>query len=104
MEWMTVATVGDIPPGGSCVVKFAGEEVAIFNLEGNFLACSERCPHAGGPLHQGFIRGTRVSCPWHGWAFELCPTEPAPRDGIVRYRVRLEGEAVQLALPEVSVV
>jgi nitrite reductase (NADH) small subunit len=100
MDWTTVAVAADVPPGQARVVHFAGEEVAVLNVDGTFYACSERCPHAGGPLHQGFVKGTRVSCPWHGWVFDLCPAEPALRDGIVRYSVRVEDGQLQLAMPE----
>lgn len=96
MEWVPVAKVEELPPGQSLVVEHAGEAVALFNIEGTLYACSEVCPHAGGPLHQGFVRGTQISCPWHGWTFDLNCAEQAPRDGVHRYAVKLEAGQVYL--------
>jgi nitrite reductase (NADH) small subunit len=41
-------------------------------------------------LHQGFLEGTVVTCPWHGWDFDLKPATPDPCDGVVRFPVRVE--------------
>ena len=45
--------------------------VALFNVDGRFHAVSNRCPHRGGPLGQGFVDGAEVSCPWHNWTFDV---------------------------------
>lgn len=91
-----VASVSDIPADRGHVVRFDGEEVAIFCIDGHYFACSARCPHAGGPLADGFIDGTSVVCPWHGWSFELNCVGNAPRDGVERYRVSREGDDIYI--------
>lgn len=95
-ERVRVGAVADIPVDRGLVVRFDGEEVAIFNIEGKLFACSARCPHAGGPLADGFLDGTAVVCPWHGWSFELDCVGNAPRDGVERYRVSRDGEELYL--------
>ena len=90
MEWNPVARPEDLTPGNAVMVRHAGECVAVFNIDGEYFACSDACPHAGGSLHQGFVRGTKVSCPWHGWVFDLAAGPDAPRDGVLRYAVRVE--------------
>lgn len=90
----------DMPADQGLVVRCGGEDIAIFEIDGQYYGCSARCPHAGGPLNQGFLDGTTVSCPWHGWAFELnCPGNP-PRDGVERYRVLREGDELYVELPD----
>jgi nitrite reductase/ring-hydroxylating ferredoxin subunit len=99
-EFVKVAETKDVPPGESLVVTFAGERVAIFNIDGRFYAISEMCPHAGGPLSEGYVSGTSVMCPWHGWTFDLCPSNPDINDGVTRYKVSVEGNDILLESPE----
>ena len=61
----------ELKPGESCVVTLDGQEVAVFNVEGNFYAVGNRCPHRGGPLSRGHLEGSAVRCPLHGWLFDL---------------------------------
>ena len=97
-EWVTVAAVDDLPPGGSMRVEQDGESIALFNVDGTFYATANRCPHAAGPLAQGFIEKGRVTCPWHGWSFPLS-REDAPEDGLCRYALRVEDGAIQVEVP-----
>jgi nitrite reductase/ring-hydroxylating ferredoxin subunit len=82
-----VATVEEIPPGGRKIVEVAGRSIGVFNLDGEFFALRNRCPHQGGPLCAGslggLIRSSRpgeyhytradeiLRCPWHGWEFDI---------------------------------
>tara|TARA_R110001592_G_scaffold43245_5_gene140328 strand:- start:22 stop:330 length:309 start_codon:yes stop_codon:yes gene_type:complete len=93
---VTVAKTEDIPVGKSIVVKEHGEEIALFNIDGTLYACSNRCPHAGGPLKDSMIAGTVLSCPWHGWRFDLASGPDAPKDGVLRYPVSVEGDDIVL--------
>jgi nitrite reductase (NADH) small subunit len=99
-EYVKVAEVKDLPPGESKVVHCGNEPVAVFNVDGTFYAISDSCPHAGGPLSEGYVSGTSVMCPWHGWTFDLCRNSDPPNDGIVRYSVKVENGEVLLELPE----
>jgi nitrite reductase (NADH) small subunit len=50
----------------------AGERVvALFNVEGTFYALDGVCAHQGGPLAEGEVTGCVVTCPWHGWQFDV---------------------------------
>ncbi|MBX3179058.1 MAG: Rieske 2Fe-2S domain-containing protein [Candidatus Hydrogenedentes bacterium] len=95
-----VAKVQDIAAGKAIVVKHGREDIAIFNLDGAFYACSNRCPHAGAPLQNSFISGTVITCPWHGWRFDLAAGPDAPKDGVERYPVTVDGDDVLLHLSE----
>ncbi|HEX8221040.1 MAG TPA: non-heme iron oxygenase ferredoxin subunit [Chloroflexia bacterium] len=61
----------DVPPGSCGLVKLGSEEVAVFNVEGQFYATQNRCTHAGGPLCEGGLWGDIVQCPWHGSEFNV---------------------------------
>lgn len=95
-EWNRVAACADVSTGKAIVVEHAGEGVAVFNVGGTYYACSDACPHAGGPLHLSMIRGTVISCPWHGWTFDLNAAPGAPRDGVLRYPVKIENGEILL--------
>ena len=66
-----VASVSDIPPGSGKELTAGGRVVALFNVEGTFYALDGVCPRAGGPLGQGELTGNVVTCPWHGWQFDV---------------------------------
>ncbi|RJF69745.1 Rieske (2Fe-2S) protein [Rhodopseudomonas palustris] len=82
-----VATVDQIPAGERLVVTVEGREIGIFNVDGEYLAVGNRCPHEGASLCKGRLtgvieasepgsyrvsrRGEMVRCPWHGWEFDL---------------------------------
>jgi nitrite reductase/ring-hydroxylating ferredoxin subunit len=99
MPRIEVAPTHDIPEGHGVCVQYQGEGIAVFHIGGEFYACDESCPHAGGPLHQGFIAGTQVSCPWHGWTFDLAETG-GPPDGVNRYPVTVEDGIVKVDVPD----
>ena len=52
-------------------MKVGDEAVALFNVEGEFCAVADACIHAGGPLGAGPLDGEIVTCPWHGWQFNV---------------------------------
>jgi chlorite dismutase len=97
-----VAALAEIPPGGTRVVYFGGEQVALFNSAGTIYAIANRCSHANGPLADGEVVGTTVTCPYHGSQFDLQTGEPlcgpASRP-LARLDVRVEGGNVYLAPP-----
>ena len=66
-----VAGVGEIPPGKAKVVKMGNIDVAVFNVEGKFYAIKDSCPHQGDPLSRGSLDGMTLTCPGHGWKFDL---------------------------------
>jgi len=58
----------DVPPGSSLQVG----DVAVFNAGGRLCATQARCTHRQGPLSEGKLDGTTVTCPWHGAQFDVC--------------------------------
>jgi nitrite reductase (NADH) small subunit len=69
-DWIHVAAATDCPPG-TVIERLAGERiVAIANIDGHWHALDGLCAHQGGPLGQGTLCGTILSCPWHGWEYD----------------------------------
>lgn len=95
----TVARVQDIPPGSGRVVNLAGASLALFNVNGEFFAIDNACLHKGGPLGEGKLDGCVVTCPWHGWQFDVTTGKSQfnPNFGVKVYRVKVEDEDIKIA-------
>jgi nitrite reductase (NADH) small subunit len=74
-EFAPAVAVADLPPGRAAEVVVSGQAIALFNVAGAFHALAGRCPHRGGPLGQGILDGSRVSCPWHNYTFDVTTGE-----------------------------
>ena len=83
--------VSAVPPGSAAVIG----DVAVFNVGGKFCATQARCTHRGGPLSQGKLDGSTVTCPLHGSQFNVCSGDvlrgPAI-DPLMTYRVVVDGD------------
>jgi nitrite reductase (NADH) small subunit len=68
-----LANVSDIPENGGIVVTSPedGSEIALLKYQGKVYALDNICPHQGGPLGEGTIEEGCVTCPWHGWQFNV---------------------------------
>lgn len=101
-EFKTVAKVSDLAPGQLKQIELDGNRrVCLANVEGTFYAMGGTCTHDGGPLAEGELEGTVVTCPWHGAMFDITSGEvqgPPADDSEPTYQVRVEGSEVQVAL------
>ena len=100
-ELVPVAKLSDLPAGSCKELEHRGRLIAIFHVAGQIHAMDGICPHAGGPLAAGHIEGSIVTCPWHGWQFDLntgCNVYNL-RLKQITYEVRVEGDDILLALP-----
>ena len=99
--FVKVAKSDEIAPGQGRMVELNGKKIAIFNVEGAFYAIDDTCTHRGGPLSQGALSGTTVTCPWHGAQYDLKTggvlTTPA-HQGVASYKVAVEGDDVSIEL------
>ena len=66
-----LTSITEVAPGHSLEVVAAGQIFAVYNVDGIFHVLDGICPHAGGPLGKGALRGEIVTCPWHGWQFDV---------------------------------
>ena len=99
-EKVKVASASEIQPGGRLVVEAGGKQIAIFNVNGKLVACDNVCLHRGGPLGEGDIEELIVTCPWHGWQFDVTtgvnPQMPAAK--LETYPVQLADGQVQIGI------
>ncbi|MBI1902838.1 MAG: non-heme iron oxygenase ferredoxin subunit [Planctomycetia bacterium] len=92
-----VAQTSDIAPGTGKVVQADGRSIALFNVDGSFVAIDNTCTHRGGPLGEGGLTGDTVECPWHGAQFNVktgAVTKPPAQAGVRSFPVKVEGSDV----------
>lgn len=95
-NWIRIASVRECPPGCSCELLAADRIVALFNVDGEFYALDGICPHQGGPLGKGTLAGCVVTCPWHGWQFDVQTGQHQSTASLShpKFPVRVEGDDV----------
>lgn len=97
-----VGALTDIPRLGARCVKTTQGDVAIFRTaDDRVFALRDECPHRRGPLSQGIVHGTSVTCPLHAWVISLeTGRAEAPDEGCAkRFTVKLEQGRILLAVP-----
>ena len=100
-NWTEIATLTDIPQLGSRVVKTDTMSIAVFrNSKDEVFAMKDECPHKQGPLSQGIVHGTTVTCPLHNWKIDLKSGEAlGPDEGCTNvFPVKVEDGKVFLSL------
>ncbi len=98
-SFVSVATTADIGPGEAKAYVVGEREIALFNVDGQFYAIENACPHQGGPLAEGFIDGPQVTCPWHGWCFDVTTGKMTLGDysAVDAFDVQIEGSTVSVS-------
>lgn len=101
-SFVTVARVGELLPGSARQVTVEGRWVALFNIDGVYHAVDNLCLHRGGPLCEGGIRGHVVTCPWHGWQFDVTSGALVqdPTVGVSHHATRIVGDEIQVKLSD----
>jgi nitrite reductase/ring-hydroxylating ferredoxin subunit len=100
-EFVKVATTDQVVPGRGRLIDVGGQEIALFNVAGTFYAIDNNCTHVGGPLCEGELNGTEVTCPWHGAAFDVTTGQvlgPPAGSPVNRYHVRVEGSDIEIEI------
>ena len=73
--WTLVGRIDDIPLLEGRSTSIDGRRIAIFRLLDGYAAIDAHCPHAAGPLHDGIVADSCVTCPLHGRRFDLTTGE-----------------------------
>jgi nitrite reductase (NADH) small subunit len=103
--WIDIGALSDIPVQGARVVKTAAGCVAVFRTaDDRVFAMDDRCPHKGGPLSEGIVHGTAVTCPLHAWVFSLETgmAQGADDGAVATYPARIEAGRVLLDATRLS--
>ena len=94
-----IGALTDIAPQGARLVKTAFGCVAVFRTATDqVFALDNHCPHKGGPLSEGIVHGTRVTCPLHNWVFDLATGQAQGADvgAVATYRIEVAGGRLML--------
>lgn len=102
MKKFPVCAVSEIGEGKQFRFELDGREFMICNRDGNFHAVDGVCPHRGALLIQGDVSGTTVSCPWHGWEFDIVSGEGMtnPSSSLCKHPVTVENGTIFIELDE----
>ncbi len=95
-----VVETSDLAPGQCRVVQVDGKAIALYNVDGKFYATDNTCLHRGGPLGEGDLDGKIVTCPWHGWQYDVTTGTTAmnPSIKVQSFPVSVEGSGVFVEL------
>ncbi|MBI5484544.1 MAG: Rieske (2Fe-2S) protein [Deltaproteobacteria bacterium] len=96
----TAARVSEVPNFGKKVVTVAGREILLINIKGSFFAVENECPHQGSPLGGAVVKDGHISCPRHGYRFNLADGKCAehPEFVLATFPVQVNGDEIQVDL------
>ena len=95
-----VAEAGEIADGGTKIINMVGWTIALFRIKNEYFAIANACLHRGGPLGEGEVRDYEVTCPWHGWKYNLLDGSfsmiPTLKVKTFKVKATIEGVFVEL--------
>jgi nitrite reductase (NADH) small subunit len=96
MAFLRAARKDEIPAGSIREFQVNGNTLAISNVDGKFYAIDNTCLHRGGPLGEGELKGKTVTCPWHGWQYDVTTGKLTtnPTVGVACFTLEVRGEDI----------
>jgi nitrite reductase (NADH) small subunit len=96
MAFVRAVKASEVAPGSIREVPLGGTTIALANVGGSFYALNNTCLHRGGPLGQGALEGKVLTCPWHGWQYDVTTgkTTMNPYAGVPCYPTEVRGDEV----------
>ncbi len=105
-NFVRIAGVSELRPGAATAKRLESTSatVALFRVADQIYAIDNECPHRGGSLEHGSLDGLVVTCPLHGWRFDVTNGQCVgrPGAGTRRYAVRVDGDDVMIELPDAA--
>jgi nitrite reductase (NADH) small subunit len=100
MAFVRAVKKEEIPAGMIRELQLDGKVIALANVGGSFYAIDNVCLHRGGPLAEGELSGTSVTCPWHGWQYDVTTGKALmnPAVGVETYKVEVRGDDVYVEI------
>ncbi|CAN5793669.1 Rieske (2Fe-2S) protein [soil metagenome] len=109
---IAVKPASELPPGTREIIEVGRQSIGVLNVDGEYFALRNHCPHQGAPLCLGMVSGTTIpgepyeytygreneiiTCPWHGWEFEIATGASIFNP----HRVRVRSYEVTIETPE----
>jgi nitrite reductase/ring-hydroxylating ferredoxin subunit len=96
MAFVRAAKKDEVPPGMIREFQIDGKVFALANVDGKLFAINNICLHRGGPLGEGGLAGKVVTCPWHGWQYDVTNGKLVtnPTVGVETYAVEVRGDDI----------
>ncbi len=96
--WVQAARMDEVLPGCAKVVTVFGKKYALFEVDGEFFATLNACPHAGGQLGEGDLDGHTITCPFHAFQYDVRTGQclGGQADAVETIRVKVDGGLVLL--------
>ena len=99
MDWTSVAPVAEFKEGDVKIVDADGVMVAVYNLDGDYIAIEDVCPHDGSEIGSGCVKNGVLECPHHGATFDLRSGDvltPPAYEPLEMMQVRVENGVVEV--------
>ncbi|HEU0265135.1 MAG TPA: Rieske (2Fe-2S) protein [Geobacterales bacterium] len=95
------AKVAEVPNFGKKLVTINNRQILLINMKGTIFACENDCPHQGSPMQAGIIKDEYISCPRHGYRFNLKDGQcrDFPEYTLTTFPVTIQGEDIFVELP-----
>jgi naphthalene 1,2-dioxygenase system ferredoxin subunit len=96
-NWIDVLALESVPEGDVTSVNVGGQEIALYEVEGEVFATDNFCTHGAARMSDGFLEGREIECPLHQGRFDVCTGKAmcAPLTQDIRvYPVRIENKRV----------
>lgn len=105
-DFLETVPIDRLRAGRGMVVRVAGKDVALFNVDGNICAVSDACAHAGASLGSGKLRGKIVTCRAHGFRYDVTTGHCTSISGlrVAAYRVKIVDGKIMVAVAAQSSV
>ena len=99
-----VAPATEIPDGTRTLIDIDGVSIGVFHHDGTWYALRNHCLHAGGPVAAGPLQGNTLTCPWHGFQYNVTTGELLvdPASKLEMYMVVVRDDNVYVSVPEVE--
>ncbi len=104
-KWVDIGALADVPVQGARIVRAPGGCIAVFRTSTDQVhAIDDACPHKAGPLSQGIVHGTSVTCPLHNWVIDLATGEAQGADEgrVQTYPLKVEAGRILLDVSSLS--
>ncbi|MCX6133732.1 MAG: Rieske 2Fe-2S domain-containing protein [Ignavibacteriales bacterium] len=100
-RFVKVARTTDFGTRKSMRVTIENVDIALFSVDGAYHAVQNDCPHQHfSALHDGILNGAEITCPMHGWTFDLASGKATIGGGrLKRYSLKVVGEDILVEVP-----
>ena len=99
-NYVKVAQASAVKPGRLAMAKVGDVEVMIANLDGEFYALDNFCPHEGWALHEGILEDDCVECPGHSHFYSVKNGQRTgvPDESARTFPLKVEGDDIMVDL------